>query len=313
MIAVLLTILKILGIILLVLLGIILFVLLTVLFVPVRYDIKAVRKADDASFVHVRIRLSWLLHLISGAFSYPEEAFFRVRLLGVTIFRSDHAKKNSSTEKKKEKKEKNAQAEKTVNETPPEKREVPPPEEPIRKEKERKEIPGEEGAGRELHQKQPEEKKKNKFFAFLNKIWSFLKNIQYTITKICDKIKHIVKNIRYYMELLQSDTFQRVWHICGGEVIALLKSILPRRLEGQLHVGTGDPAGTGQILSLYGILYPLIGNHIDILPDFEQAVLEGELLAKGRMTVFRALKTAWIVYFNKDLRRLIQLLKREAV
>lgn len=145
---------------------------------------------------------------------------------------------------------------------------------------------------------------------FFGKIWNFLKNIQYTIARICDKIKHIVKNIQYYLKILQSDAFRNAWHVCGGEAVSLLKSILPRKLEGQLRVGTGDPAGTGQILSVYGILYPLIGNHIDILPDFEQAVLEGELFAKGRITVFRALKTAWVIYFNKDLRRLIKLLKK---
>ena len=78
-------------------------------------------------------------------------------------------------------------------------------------------------------------------------------------------------------------------------------------------IGTGDPASTGQVIAIYGILYPLLGNHIDIIPDFEQQIVEGDLLIKGKITLFRLVKTAWIVYFNKDLRRLIKLLKREAV
>ena len=92
----------------------------------------------------------------------------------------------------------------------------------------------------------------------------------------------------------------------------MLKSISPRKIRGSVLIGTGDPASTGQILAVYGMLYPLLGYHIDIVPDFEQQIIEGDLYVKGKITVFKALKTAWIVYFNKDLRRLIKLLKREA-
>ena len=45
----------------------------------------------------------------------------------------------------------------------------------------------------------------------------------------------------------------------------------------------------------------------------ENQIVEGELLVKGRITVFKALKMALVVFFNKDVRRLIKLLKREAV
>lgn len=320
MIGVLLTILKILGIILLVILGIILFLLVIVLFVPIRYDIRVSRKTEDTSFVRLKVRVFWLLHMVNGVFSYPQEAFFRVRFLWFTIFRSDGGGKSAAPEKKKEKKkvkevqEEEAVKEELVKEEPVkeatqtrEAREEQPPES----------VNGSNGRfsdGKISEEKVPNEEEaatfKSRLLEFFGKIWNFLKNIQYTITRICDKIKHIVKNIQYYLKILQSDAFRNAWHVCGDETVSLLKSILPRKLEGQLRVGTGDPAGTGQILSVYGILYPLIGNHIDILPDFEQAVLEGELFAKGRITVFRVLKTAWVIYFNKDLRRLIKLLKK---
>lgn len=320
MTGVLLTILKILGMILLVILGIILFLLVIVLFVPIRYDIRVSRKTEDTSFVRLKVRVFWLLHMVNGVFSYPQEAFFRVRFLWFTIFRSDGGGKSAASEKKKEKKkvkevqEEEAAEEEPVKEEPvkegPQTREAgeEPPPEPVNGSN------GRFSDGKFSEEKVPKEEEaatfKSRLLEFFGKIWNFLKNIQYTIARICDKIKHIVKNIQYYLKILQSDAFRNTWHVCGGEAVYLLKSILPRKLEGQLRVGTGDPAGTGQILSVYGILYPLIGNHIDILPDFEQAVLEGELFAKGRITVFRALKTAWVIYFNKDLRRLIKLLKK---
>ena len=323
MLSVLLMILKVLGMILLILLGTILLLILLVLFVPVRYQIMLHRKVGEETPVTAKVKATWLLHALNAAFSYPEAAFLRVRIFCFTIFRSDKPKKTiqkDNTKKETVQKE-NVQKEKIQKETV----------KTVRKDEEKKadgqknaEIKVsdenqkeknsyiEENAPKKQEKEPKQSRKINKFFEFFRKLWSVFKNIKYTIIKICDKIKHIVKNIQYYLKIVQSDTFHRAWEVCSGQVFSLLKSIFPRKIRGNLLIGTGDPASTGQILAIYGILYPLLGNHIDIVPDFEQQILEGDLLVKGRITVFKALKTAWIVYFNKDLRRLIKLFKREA-
>ena len=328
MLSVLLMILKVLGMILLILLGTILLLILLVLFVPVRYQIMLHRKVGEEAPVAAKVKATWLLHALNAAVSYPEAAFLRVRIFCFTIFRSDKPKKtmqkdNTQKEavKKKNAKKDTVQKEVIQEETA----------KTVRKDEE-KETDGQKNVERKASdenqkeknsyieeaapKKQEEEPKKgrkvNKLFDFLKKLWSVFKNIKYTIIKICDKIKHIVKNIQYYLKIVQSDTFHRAWVVCSGQVFSLIKSILPRKIRGNLIIGAGDPASTGQILAIYGILYPLLGNHIDIVPDFEQQIIEGDLLVKGRITVFKALKMAWIVYFNKDLRRLIKLFKREA-
>ncbi|MBD5463940.1 MAG: DUF2953 domain-containing protein [Lachnospiraceae bacterium] len=323
MLSVLLMILKVLGMILLILLGTILLLILLVLFVPVRYQIMLHRKVGEETPVTAKVKATWLLHALNAAFSYPEAAFLRVRIFCFTIFRSDKPKKTiqkDNTKKETVQKE-NVQKEKIQKETV----------KTVRKDEEKKadgqknaEIKVsdenqteknsyiEENAPKKQEKEPKQSRKINKFFEFFRKLWSVFKNIKYTIIKICDKIKHIVKNIQYYLKIVQSDTFHRAWEVCSRQVFSLLKSIFPRRIRGNLLIGAGDPASTGQILAIYGILYPLLGNHIDIVPDFEQQILEGDLLVKGRITVFKALKTAWIVYFNKDLRRLIKLFKREA-
>ena len=73
----------------------------------------------------------------------------------------------------------------------------------------------------------------------------------------------------------------------------------------------GDPAATGQVLAVYGILYPLVGDHVRVMGEFEQKRIEGTLFIKGRMTLFRFVKTACRIYFNRDIRKLIKLLKKE--
>ncbi|MGN0365157.1 MAG: DUF2953 domain-containing protein [Suilimivivens sp.] len=306
MVSTILAILKILGIIILILLGIILTIVFLVLFVPIRYRITVHRKTDEEVPIVAEIRATWFFHILSVAFSYPAAAYVRVKVFCFTIFRSDESDKK-----------------KILNE---EKGYVDAPEEGItqtsegqntKKQESSEEITAEtlkrasEKAEKEI-ETEAETEAESKIGEFFQKLWSAIKNIKYTIRRICDKIKHIVNNTRYYIEILKSNTFKRAWKTCSGQVLSLLKSLAPRKIQGRLWVGTGDPASTGQVLAVYGMLYPLLGNHIDIIPDFEQAILECDLLIKGRITIFKALKTAWIVFFNRDLRRLIRLLKREA-
>lgn len=310
MISILLMILKILGIFLLVVLGIILLLVLLILFVPVRYKITAYRKAAEEPPVTAGIKATWLFHILNAAFSYPEAAYVRIRVFCFTIFRTDKSREKSPRQKEKEE---SGEQKKAQNQEAFENQEADqeqPKTEAVQKPQAEQEMHKEQADFKEG--KYQEEESKAKPADFFKKLWSMLKNIKYTIIKICDKIKHIVKNIRYYIKIIKSDTFKRAWTVCSGQVFSLLKSIFPGKLKGNLLIGTGDPASTGQVLAIYGMLYPLIGNHIVITPDFEQQILEGELLIKGKITVFQAVKTAWIVYFNKDLRRLIKLFKREA-
>lgn len=325
MITILLTILKVLGILLLVLFIVLVFLVLLVLFVPVRYRISLHRKEGEEAPVAVEVKITWLLHLINAAFSYPEAAFVRVRIFCFTLFRSDKKKKESDAEPKQKTDRQKAPA--SNKEEPPSTKEEDKEEQAASSstdsgEGSKAESPAESAQEAttaqdegELEKVQEQEEEKNifeKIKEFFQKLFSLFQNIQYTITQICDKIKHIVNNIQYYLNILKSDTFSRVWTLCFGEVFYLLKSILPGKISGSLLIGTGDPASTGQVLAVYGILYPMLGNHITVTPDFERQIVEGELFLRGKITAFKGLKVAWRVYFNRDVRRLIRLFKREA-
>lgn len=326
MVAVLLTILKILGIILLVLLGIILMVVLLVLFVPIRYKIKVHRKTEDGTPIVADVRVTYLAYILNVAFSYPEAAYVRVRVFCFTVFRSDKSKgdaESSSSEKGKRKEKKGKKKDKAQDDKGEDK--IRAEDAPKSEETETTEATAEAGQKEALKEEDEKDnsegiedaergdgKEENKILAFLRKIWDVLKNIRYTIVRICDKIKDIVNNIRYYVEILQSDRFDRGFQVCKGQLIALLKMLRPRKLTGELLIGTGDPASTGQVMAAYGILYPLLGNHIEVVPDFERQIVEGSLFIKGKITIFVLVKCAWIIYFNKDIRKLIKLFKREA-
>ncbi|MBQ2936832.1 MAG: DUF2953 domain-containing protein [Lachnospiraceae bacterium] len=305
---VLLNILKIIGIILLCILSFILVLLLLILFVPVRYRLKAVRKEQDDAMVHADAKVTWLLHLLSASFRYPEAAYLKVRVFGIPVY-STEKKEQDKTEQDKNEQDKSEQSGQELDRVKSDeaKQKEITEEKAVEKQEEKQEE-----LEKLLEEKIKEDEEEPTLIRFLKKLLEKLIKIKYTILQICDKIKHIVKNVRYYVAIMKSNCFQRAFSLCKEEVFSLIKSIMPRKLKGNFLIGTGDPASTAQILAVHGMLYPFIGNHITVVPDFENTVIEGDLFIKGRITVFKILKTAVKVYFNKDVRKVLRLLKREA-
>lgn len=153
----------------------------------------------------------------------------------------------------------------------------------------------------------------DKIKQIVEKIKALFENIQYTIRKFCDKIKSVLDNIEYYRELLESKPFKQSLQLCQSELKAVFKALKPDKFEADITVGMDDPATTGQILAIYGMLYPFIGQNVQITGDFEQTHVEGNIYIRGKIRAFTFLRTAIRVYFNKDFRKLIKLLKKEAV
>lgn len=292
---VLLLILKILGIVLLVLLGILLALLLIVLFVPVRYQGSGYRKEGDPVPVHVQLKVTWLLHLVRVSFIYPEEAFLKVKVLLFQILPAKEKKKYDRDVKK---------------------------EADGKKQKTDKKEAGHDVRDTASDQKISDEGNtavedggddRRTLLDFVRKLFSAIRNIKYTIRKIYDKINHIIHNIRYYIKILQTESFKRAFVLCREQLLRLMKIVLPRKVSGTFTIGMEDPAATGQILSIYGILYPLIGDNITVIPDFEKPVMEGSFRFKGKITAFTLIRIAAKIYFDKDLKRVICLFKKEAV
>ena len=291
---VLLLILKILGIVLLVLLGILLALLMIVLFVPVRYQGSGYREEGDPVPVHVQLKVTWLLHLVRVSFIYPEEAFLKVKILFFQILPAKEKKKKASNKKeadgkkpKTDKKEVGSDVSDTASD---------------------QKISDEGNAAEEDGGDD-----RRTLSDFVRKLFFAIRNIKYTIRRIYDKIKHIIHNIRYYIKILQTESFKRAFVLCREQLLRLMKIVLPRKVSGTFTIGMEDPAATGQILSRYGILYPLIGDSITVIPDFEKPVMEGSFRFKGKITAFTLIRIAAKIYFDKDLKRVICLFKKEAV
>ncbi len=314
MLHILLLILKIIGIILGTLLAVLLIGFCLALFVPVHYRIEARRtEAEGAPPIEAEGSVTWLLHFVNVRFRYPADVYLRARLFVITVFRLPPQKKAEGNkrggEHKKDGKGMNEKKEEYEKPCVESGRELEEAKEQCQENLKEEEKQNEErtGESQDVPKRSIAEKIKNLF----SKIWKIFQNIWYTLTGICDKIRTIWENIEYYVGVLQSDTFQKAFSLCKAELCSILSYIRPRTFQVDLTIGMDDPAATGKILSYYGMLYPLIGEHVTIVSDFERKRIEGSVLIKGKVKLFTFIKAAVRIYFSKDIRRLLSLFKKE--
>ncbi|MFI3211848.1 MAG: hypothetical protein R3Y24_00760 [Eubacteriales bacterium] len=161
------------------------------------------------------------------------------------------------------------------------------------------------------------EKSLNKFITKINaikqKIINIYKKIVCQIRGTYGKIKEIFKNISYYYELLQRESTKEVIRNVLEQVFRLLKHILPQKWIVYLDLGFDDPATLGNVFAIHGMLYGIIGKHIDITPYWEEEVLRVKGNAKGRIQIIVIIICAWKLFTDKELKRLLRIIKKEDV
>lgn len=300
------------GIALLCILILLVVLLLAVLFVPIRYRIQAAfshGEADGEAKAH------WLFHIITATAVWDQKLQYRIKVFGITVYGSQRRTAEKTTERKlrKQKKkniksiknEKNIKNEKE-NEVPrrvdkgaDQKEEVQAPRRVDRCTKPRR--------SRIRPLKRLAEKIKTLLVTVIEKVKAFWKGL----LGLFQKAEKLKETIAAYRAFFEREDFKRAFALCKKELYRVWKQIRPKKLGAELRVGFDDPAVTGQVLALFGMLYPFLGKDVRIIPDFENAVCEGKTLIKGRIMLFVLLRTLWILYFDKDIRRLIRIWKKE--
>lgn len=302
MMSVILTVLRIVGISVLVLLGILMLLTGLIAFVPVRYRARGTYQEGKAA---VMGRVTWLLHLVSAKICLEagQPLHIRVRLLGIPVF--DNLRKKKSGNKKRRKQETNTELQTASL-----------PEDDMREEAGAKAsgtVPG--TVQKETVYKESDAETESstifkKVKNFLKKFVHFIKNIKYTIQRICDTIVKIRDNISYYVKLLQEESTKTAFAVCKEQLESVLKNLSPQKYQVRLHLGFEDPSKMGEIMAVWGMLYPLHEGNVDIVPEFDHAVMEGDFFLKGRLSVYVYIRTVLVLLFNKDIRRFYNRLRR---
>ena len=311
MIHILFLILKIIGWILLFLLAILLLLILTILFYPVKYRFSA-KGENTLDTLVADGKVSWLFHLISGSASYEHgELQWKLRLAWKK-FASSEEEQNETSEKsvvpeplEKEPLEDEKKSE--IKDNPPEKdvKIEKASEKGTKIEKEPKREKGskiEKEPGIEKESGTEKTKVREERRSESVQTESKLKKIKYTFQKLCGTIKKAGEKKEFLTAFLTYEKHQRAFEAVKKELCHLLHVLKPKKLQANVAFGFSDPSWTGYMLAFLGSIYGLIGEYVQIQPDFEERKLEGNASAEGKIRVIYFAVPAWKLFWNKDVK-----------
>ena len=292
--AILLMVLKIIGIILLVLLGLMVLVTLLLLFVPVRYEMKG--NFTDKDTYDFSVRISWLLRIIQFKLLGRDKTVeSRITIFGIRL-------KKREKVKTKKKENKSSEDDNNIEGNPENNQTV---QEENRKDEVSDKKPVEDNQGCEACTERADGKKVGIFTKIKNFFKSLVSKIKQTFKKICDTIKTAKDKIHKIDEFLHDEKNIELFTLGKSELFYLLKHYMPRKWRGRLLLGTGDPASTGYVLGTLYALYPVHGGNLIVTPDFENKVIKGDVFVRGRIRGVHTVRTVIHLFENKHLRSMI--------
>ena len=314
--AILLTVLKVIGIILLVILGLVLLIVSIVLFCPIRYGIEG-NLYDTGTWAKANVR--FLIVKALGGYDKDDGLDYKIKILGFQVYPKkdtdepkeeeeedllefpeyddelddsdlvSHADSTSETVSDNEttSTELSTEVDSSVSES------TAKPEPP---------VTSSDTSESEV-QEEPKETLDDKLYKLSESLEKKLDENQRKINDTRKKIDHI-------MQFLDRDYVQRTIKRILKIVKILLKTIKPKKSKGYIHFGLNSPADTGDMLGKISAFYPLYGKWLNINPDFDYKVIEGDLNIKGRIRLYHvAFPVLWMI-IGRDFRRTYKLAKK---
>ena len=136
-----------------------------------------------------------------------------------------------------------------------------------------------------------------------------VQKLQDSLRDIRSTLRGLYERLSYYKSIWDREETQRAFRLASAQLSKTMRHVLPRRTDVYAVIGTGDPASTGQILAVQGMLYPWLGDKIHIVPDFEEEHFEGEFHLRGHIRAgvlgFYVLR----LMFDRDVRHFIGILR----
>lgn len=303
--AVLLLILKIIGIILLILLGLILLILAVVLFVPLRYQVSG----SIGEKTTVRIAVTWLLHAVSWRAAYEEEGFSsQLRIFGI----ARRGKKPDDVESGEDDREDDIEEpkERSAADDTLTDGEQKTAGTPADGEKETDGTPADGEKETDSHLMDGKKKTddtpaggQQKTDGTLDdgpavlgkrrggllrripeRIWTFFSGLGRKLRQLRSGIKEALKKIKDVRTFLTDGRHREALPLILAELKYLLTHFKFRRIRTDLTFSMGDPALTGQVLGGLCVLPFLYRYQVQVYPDFEaeNTYITGTFDIKGR-------------------------------
>lgn len=147
----------------------------------------------------------------------------------------------------------------------------------------------------------------NKILNFPGNLWkritSFIKSIQENFRHIKQTFSRIKNRIDWWKEFLGNERIKAAFALVYKDAKGLIRHVLPTKIDGHVTFGCEDPAVTGTALAVLGMTFPFHKNKVQVTPLFDgENQLTGDIAMKGRIYGIMFVKAAIEIYFNKNIK-----------
>ena len=282
---------------LLAILGILVLLVCVVLFVPVRYELEG-KCNGTIETLDVNFRFSFLLHFLAGTVCYSEgKSTWNLRIAWKYFGNEDIELRETPSKR-------SIESESSVNET--KNKEINIPEKTIKNEETVSKDVSNKGT-RKVTDKAPDQTGEVK--KTVSKKESILDKIEYKYKKIRDKLREIIRKKEKVLGFLTNEIHQAAFLKVVSELKHLLLRLRPQKIVGEIEFGFDDPAWTGQALAGISILYPYFADCFQVIPDFEEKKLRGQIEIKGKITAKNFVALGLHVILDKNVRMTLRHIK----
>ncbi len=311
-----LTILKVIGILLLAVLGLVLLLIVLALVLPVRYRLSCTAEHDKKP--EALLKISYFFHILRARAEYTDALYVKVKVLFFTVFQlkipdKDDEGPDSDAEYDL------SELDEALEELDEEKDEQEPydtdssdytdtseeadesDDEPVEISTETEENESSEDLDKSEaseEQDEPEDKAFDK--------------IKSKIDEICDKIRRVRSEIRYYKNLYNSNAAKNAIYIIKKRLKHILKKVLPRRAHADIVFGFDSPDLTGKVYCIYTIFSNRFDRSSCVIPDFENKTFEGTVFCKGHFNLWCIIWNLLLIVLNKNVRKIYRSYKHHS-
>ena len=139
-----------------------------------------------------------------------------------------------------------------------------------------------------------------------NKIISIIRGIIEKIRTIKKTLSSITGKLNWWNAFLTNERTKAALSLVWKDAKGLIHHVLPTKVEGAVTFGCEDPSITGAVLAILGMTFPFHKNRIQVTPLFEgENQLTGNVSLKGRIYGIMFIKAAIEIYFNKNIKYVI--------
>ncbi len=143
------------------------------------------------------------------------------------------------------------------------------------------------------------------FLTLTDKIKGVLEKIKIKAGNVVKNKNKLEAKIAEIKAMVEDEANKEMVSLLYDQFKVFLCEIKPVRYDINIHYGCEDPYITGKILVYASIFYGLSGLDVNIKPDFDNKIIEGDIFIKGRIRIYKLLLIGLRVYRNDRFKKLV--------